>query len=440
MADDLPASVEAEEAVLGAILTAPEVIWDVLPVVRPADFYIVRHRWIFECIVDLVEARRSPDYLSVVEALKASGKLDETGGPAYVGGLMREALMPYRAPEHAALVRELSRKRQLARLAQQLAEMAYDRSLAADEALGRAESALFAIAQDRPGRSVEPLGRVMAEYFEHLGYLRDHPEALRGIPTGFVDLDRILHGLRKTEMITIAGRPAMGKTSLLVDIALNAARQGCRVAAFSLEMSDRSLARRLVASETGIDGQALDQAALSDDDWGRVAGAVGRLGELPIVLDDSPDLTPLELRSKCRAVAAGRGLDLVVVDYLQLMSSDRPAENRVQEISAISRGLKALAKELDVPVVVAAQLNRAVEARGDKRPQVADLRESGQIEQDSDVVMLLYRDEVYNPDTVHKNVAEVIVGKQRQGPTGVCRLRYDGARTRFQNLAREVIL
>jgi len=438
----VPHSVEAEEAVLGSILINPEALFDVAPFLRPEDFYIVRNGWIWDAILTLHDRREPVDFLTVVEELERRGQLEEVGGSAYITSLINAVPTPIHAEAYGRIVERTALRRRLINAAGEIAKIAYEDAGEVDEVIDRAEATLFGVTERRLAKELVPIKQVISEYYDRIQYLYDHRGEMIGVPTSFIDLDKLLGGLQKSDLIIVAGRPGSGKTSLVLTIALNAARKfGQRVALFSLEMSAEQLVQRLVAAETGIDSQRLRLGDLKEDEWPRFVQATSRLADTRIFIDDTPSISALQLRTKCRRLYAEYGIDLIIVDYLQLMSGDFRSENRVQEISYISRSLKALARELNVPVLAAAQLSRAVEQRQDKRPVLSDLRESGSIEQDSDVVMFIYREDLYDPDTERKNIAEVHVAKHRNGPTGTVELFFRSQLTQFTNLmTRDVSL
>ncbi len=418
-----PHNVEAEEAVLGSLLIDPEAIFRVSPFLRPDDFYIVKNGWIYEAILSLHERRQPADFVTVCDELENRGQLEEVGGPAYITYLINAVPTSIHVEAYAHIVERTAIRRRLISAASQIASFAYQEDQNVDEVIDRAESVLFSVSQRRASRDLVPIRQVVADYYDRIAYLYEHRGEPLGVPTGFIDLDRLLGGLQRSDLVIIAARPGVGKTSLMLAIALAAARKyKQKVAIFSLEMSSEQLVQRLMSSETGIDSQRLRLGDLHEDEWPTFVEAAGRLSDTMLFIDDTPGLSAMQLRTKARRLHAEYGLDLIMVDYLQLMSGDFRSENRVQEISYISRSLKGLARELNVPLVAASQLSRAVEQRHDKRPILSDLRESGSIEQDADVVMFIYRDEMYNPDTELKNIADIIVAKHRHGPTGTVQL------------------
>lgn len=430
-------NVEAEEAVLGSVLLTPETLVEILPIVREEDFFIVRHRWVWEAIVNLHNNKNPIDYLTVVSVLEESGRLEEVGGSAFIIKLTSNTPTSTNADGYARIVSRAATRRRLVEAASRVAQAAYDNNLDLDEVVDRAEQAIFEVTERRLERDLVPVGHVMEEYFRRVEYLNQHAGTLMGVPTGFSDLDRKLNGMQKSDLLIVAGRPGMGKTSLLLTIMLNAARQNQRVAVFSLEMSNEQVVQRLVSGDTRIPSQRLREGQLDGRDWESFVAATESIGKLPVHLDDTPLIGVNEMRAKARRLHMEYGLDLIVVDYLQLLSGDSRTDNRVQEISYISRALKGLARDLNVPVMSAAQLSRAVEQRQDKRPMLSDLRESGSIEQDADVVMFIYRDEYYDPEGTEKpNLAEIVIAKHRNGPTGTVDLYFEKELAQFKNMAK----
>lgn len=449
-----PQNREAEEALLGAVLINPEAFFEVASFLSPADFYIHRNGWIWESFQHLVERQAPIDVLTVSEELERQGRLGESGGAAYLAALMNNVPTSLHAEAYGHIVEEQAVRRRLLLAASTIAQAAHDPRMSVLEVMGEAEKAVFEVSQQRLARDVEPIKRVISEYFDRLEYIIRNPEESIGIPTGFTDLDRLLGGLQRSDLLIVAGRPGLGKSAMLLSIAKNVAQKhGKCVAMFSLEMSNEQLVQRLISQETSIDSHKLRLGEISETDWKVFTHAASTLSDVRIFLDDTPALTPLQLRSKCRRLHLEYKLDLILVDYLQLMGSDIRSENRVQEVSYISRYLKALARELNVPVVAAAQLSREVEKRGGKVPQLSDLRESGSLEQDSDVVMFIHRQEDKMPPPMESGAAsrrapaalnetivtEIIVAKHRHGPTGSVKLIFFPARTRFENAATRSI-
>jgi len=434
-----PHSIEAEEAVLGSILISPDALFEVISFLKPEDFFIVRHAWIFDGMLALHERRDPIDYLTVVSELEQTSKLAEVGGAAYVLSLINKTPSALNVEGYGRIVERMALRRKLIDAASQIARVAHSDETDIDNVIGKAEQAVFDVTERRLARDLIPIKDAVSEYFDHVSFMSRHQEEVMGVPTGFIDLDRMLGGLQRSDLLIIAARPGMGKTSWLNSIVMNAARMNQRVAMFSLEMSNEQLIQRFVSAETNIPSHKLREGKLDEKDWSQFLAATQYMGTLPIHMDDTPALSTSELRTKARRLHLEFGLDLIVIDYLQLMTTPYRSENRVQEISYISRALKQLARELNVPVVAAAQLSRAVEQRTDKRPQLSDLRESGSIEQDSDVVMFIYREAYYNPETPQGNIAEIHVAKHRHGPTGSVELIFIPALTQFQNAARQTI-
>jgi replicative DNA helicase len=432
-----PSNVEAEEAVLGSILINPDALFDVATFLKAEDFFLVKNGWVWDSVIALHERREPIDFLTVTDELERQGRLQEIGGPVYISQLMDTVPSSIHAEAYGRIVEQTALRRRLLGAASEVAQLAYDERENIELVLDRAEQALFSVSERRLTRDVQPIKDIVTRYYDHIQELSERDDALLGVPTGFGLIDKLLGGLQRSDLIIVAGRPGMGKTGLMLNIALTAARRyRKRVALFSLEMSDEQLVGRLVAAETGIDSQRLRRGALTQSEWHLFAEATGRLGETMIFIDDTPSITPLQLRTKCRRLYAEYGLDLIVLDYLQLMSSDFRNDNRVQEISYISRQLKGLARELNIPVLAAAQLSRAVEQRQIKRPMLSDLRESGSIEQDADVVMFIYRDEYYNEATDKPNIAEVNIAKHRNGPTDMVELYFKKELAQFRELER----
>ncbi len=419
----VPHNIEAEEAVLGSLLIDAEAIFRVSPFLKPDDFYIVKNGWIYDVILNLHERRQPSDFLTDCDELENREQLEEVGGAAYIASLINSVPTAIHVEAYGHIVERTALRRRLISAASQIASFAYEEEQTIDEVIDRSEATLFSISQRRIARDLVPIKQVLADYYDRIAYLYEHRGEPLGIPTGYIDLDKLLGGLQRSDLIIVAARPGVGKTSMLLAMALTAARKHKqKVAIFSLEMSNEQLVQRLMSSETGIDSQRLRLGDLQESEWPKFVEAAGRLSDAMLFIDDTPSISALQLRTKARRIHAEFGLDLIMVDYLQLMSGEFRGENRVQEISYISRALKGLSRELNVPVVAASQLSRAVEQRHDKRPILSDLRESGSIEQDADVVMFIYRDEMYNPDTEQKNIADVIVAKHRHGPTGTIQL------------------
>jgi replicative DNA helicase len=418
----VPHNVEAEESVLGSLLIDPEALFRVAPFLRPDDFYIRKNGWIYEAILDLHERREPVDFVTLCSELEGRGQLEEVGGAAYVTQLINTVPSAIHVEAYGRIVEQTAIRRRLIGAAGDIAQLAYQEAEEIGQVLDQAEQVLFGISQRRLTRDISTIQDAVRSYYDRIEYLYEHQGEPLGVPTGFVDMDRILGGLQRSDLIILAARPGVGKTSLALSIARHAAGMGKHVGLFSLEMSAEQLVQRLVSAETGIDAQQLRLGRLKEHEWPLFVQATGVLSDLPVFIDDTPALSALQLRTKARRIHAEHGLDLIVVDYLQLMTGDTRTENRVQEVSYISRMLKALARELDVPLLSLSQLSRAVEQRSDKRPVLSDLRESGSLEQDADVVMFIYREELYQPETEKQHIADIIIAKHRNGPTGVIQL------------------
>jgi replicative DNA helicase len=435
-----PHSIEAEEALLGSLLIDPDALFEVNGFLRPEAFYRMQNRWIYEAILSLSDRREPVDLITLTEELRRREQLAEIGGEAYVIGLLNTVPTAINAPSYGRLVEATAIRRKLVSAASAIANLAYDEREDINVVIDRSEQTLFAISEERTTRDLVPIRQIAGDYLDRIQELRERGDDFVGIPTGFTDLDRLLGGLNKSDLIIIAARPGMGKTSLQNAMALTAAtKHGKRIAMFNLEMSGEQLVQRMIAAETKIDSQRLRRGQLAEQEMPIFMEAVGRLSETKIFIDDTPSITPNQLRTKCRRLYAEHGLDLVMIDYLQLMQGERSTNNRVQEISEISRGLKGLARELNVPVLAASQLSRAVEQRAEKRPLLSDLRESGSIEQDADIVMFIYRDDYYNDASERPNIAEINVAKHRNGPTGSIDLYWHGKLATFRNLQRQEI-
>jgi len=406
------------------------------------DFYSDAHRIVYRHVTQLIGEGKPADVVTVSEALASTQKLDYVGGLAYLGALAQNVPTAANIRHYANIVRERSILRQLAATASEIAESAFNPlGRSAKTVLDEAEAKVLHIAEQgaRGGQHFQEVGKLLVSVVERIEtlYNRDDPSDVTGIATGFTDLDKKTAGFQPGDLIIIAGRPAMGKTSLALNIGEHVALDAKRpVAVFSMEMGGSQLALRLIGSVGRLDQHKLRTGRLASEDWDKLSNALGRLNEAPILIDETPALNAIELRSRARRLAKQYGgLGLVIVDYLQLMQATSQGENRATELSEISRSMKALAKELQVPVVALSQLNRSLEQRTDKRPVMSDLRESGALEQDADVILFIYRDEVYNPDSKDKGSAEIIISKQRNGPTGTVHLTFLGEFTRFENAA-----
>ncbi|HZF12341.1 MAG TPA: replicative DNA helicase [Thermoanaerobaculia bacterium] len=433
----LPHSEESERAVLGAVLLDPEVLPTITGRLRPEDFYLERHHTLFAAMVQLQEERVTIDLRTLQAKLEQQGKFEATGGIAYLASLDLDLPDLGRVDAYVEIVKERSVRRRLIEASNRIIRDCLDGGLTAQAALAHAEREVLGLGEEAVQRGFTQLSEVLHATLEEL---EERPGAtLTGVPSGFIDLDRITHGLNRGNLIIVAGRPGMGKTSLALNIAQHVSiREKRAVGVFSLEMSQQELSLRVLCSEAGVAFSRLRAGALSQKQWSSIVQTVRHTSDAPLFIDDSPNPTLLEVASKSRRLKAERGLALVILDYLQLMQAGGKYENRNLEIAAISRGLKQLAKELEVPVIALSQLSRQPERRGsDHRPQLADLRESGSIEQDADMVAFIYRDEVYNPDQEeNKNRAELIIAKHRNGETGVIELVFIGETTTFRNLDR----
>lgn len=431
-----PQNVEAEQAVLGTILLQDKALIKIVDLLEPDDFYRDAHKTIFKAMVALFEKREPQDLITVTGLLNDQNKLETIGGAGYLASLTD--IIPFIGTlvHHAHIIRKKSILRRLIQTTSEVAARCYDAQDDIDTLIDEAEKTIFEIAHSKKGPGFQPMSTVVPLAFDRITKLFDKKEHITGIATGYDELDRMTAGLQPAELIILAARPSMGKTALAMNFVQHAALiDKVPVAVFSLEMSVESLALRMLCSLGPIDSQRVRTGRLHDNDWPKLTRATGMLSEAPIFIDDSAGLTVLEMRAKARRLKSEVDLGMIVVDYLQLMQGKTSSENRTQEISDISRSLKAMAKELGVPVVALSQLNRSLENRTDKRPQLADLRESGAIEQDADVIMFIYRDEVYNrsEDNPNRGLAEIIVGKQRNGPTGVVKLTFLGEYTKFEN-------
>ena len=434
-----PHSVEAEQAVLGGLLLDNST-WDAIADRLTAeDFYRRDHQQIFAAIAELAGRSEPADAVTLAEHLAAKGEAEDTGGLAYLAGLARDTPTAANIRAYADIVRERALLRHLIRVSGEIAASAYaSEGRPAKDLVDEAERLVFQIAEAgrRTGSGFVALKDILGETIDRLDMLHENQGQLTGISTGYTDLDRMTAGLQPGDLVIVAGRPSMGKTTFALNIGENAAiSAGVPVAVFSMEMSREQLSMRMISSLGRVDQSHLRTGMFGDEDWARINGAIAQMKTAPIYIDDSGALTPTEVRARARRLSRERGLGLIIVDYLQLMQVPGTKENRATEISEISRSLKALAKELRVPVIALSQLNRGVEQRTDKKPVMSDLRESGAIEQDADVIMLIYREEVYDQDTPRKGIADIIIAKQRNGPTGEVHLTFLGKYTRFENMA-----
>jgi len=432
-----PQSVEAEQAVLGSILLDNDSLHQVVEILEVEDFYREAHRKIFASMLELYNKNEPSDLITLTESLNQKKQLEEVGGASYLSSLVDNIPTAANVLYYAKIVREKSVLRKTITAATEIITRGYENREDVDSLLDFAENRIFQISEYQIKPSFYPLREILKSSFLTIEKLYERRELITGVPSGFHDLDTLTSGFQDSDLIIIAGRPSMGKTSFALNIARNAAvEKNIPVAIFSLEMSKEQIALRMLCSEGKIDAHKLRGGFLSESDWPKLTRAAGILSEAPIFIDDSAGINVLEMRAKARRLKKDQKLGLIIVDYLQLMREKGGAESREQEISAISRSLKALAKELNIPVIALSQLNRRVEERQNKRPQLADLRESGAIEQDADVILFIYRDEIYNENSSDKGIAEVIIGKQRNGPSGrTVKLVFIDKYTLFENYA-----
>ncbi|AVX21861.1 primary replicative DNA helicase [Carboxydocella sporoproducens DSM 16521] len=433
-----PHNLDAEQSVLGSMLLDQEAVFKAMEIIRAEDFYRDAHRLIFEAICDLADRSEPVDIITVAEELRQRGQLDKVGGAAYIATLSGIVPTAANVEYYARIIREKSLLRALISAATRIAQLGYEGEAEAEEILMQAEKMIYDLSQRKASRTFATMHEILMETFDRIEYLYQNKGDVTGVPTGFIDLDRLTSGLQPSDLIIVAARPAMGKTSFCLNIAQHAAiKAGIPVAIFSLEMSREQLVQRMLCSEAMVDQHRLRTGQLTEQDWPRLVRAVGPMAQAPIFIDDTVGISVLEMRAKCRRLKAEHGLGLVIIDYLQLMQGSRRSESRQQEISEISRALKGLARELNVPVIALSQLSRAVEQTHDKRPNLSHLRESGAIEQDADIVSFIYREEYYNPDTEKKGIAEIIIAKHRNGPVGSVELGFLNEFTKFVNLERQ---
>ena len=431
-----PQNLEAEESVLGGILLDPDAIGRIADLIPPDAFYLKAHREIFRTALMLHSQGKPTDLTAMSAWLADTGSLEKIGGNNRLVELVERVTSTASIEQVAGLIADKFLRRQLIRSGNDVIKLGFDQNLPMEEALDQAEQKIFAISQEKPSKGLTPTAEILTSTFNEIES-RSIGTSVAGIPVNFYDLDTMTQGLQRSDLIIVAGRPAMGKTSIVLNLAKNVAQlHDLPVCIFSLEMSKEQLTYRLLSMEVGIESGRLRTGRLQQEEWPLLGQGINTLGQLPMYLDDKPNSTVLEMRSLCRRLIAeqGKELGLIVIDYLQLMEGSTP-DNRVQELSRITRGLKGMARELKVPVVALSQLSRGVESRTNKRPMLSDLRESGSIEQDADLVLMIYRDEYYNPDTTDKGITEVIVTKHRNGPIGTVKLLFEPQFTRFRNLA-----
>jgi len=413
-----PHNRQAEEAVLGSVLINPESYYDVAQILEAGYFYIIRNRWVWDIFTKLHENRSPIDILTVSEELENRNQLEEVGGQAYLLMLVNQTPSSLNAEAYAKIVEETSVRRRMLASANEMAKLAYQQDKPIERIIDSAEKSVFNLSERRIRRDLQSIQTVVSKYYDRVSQLYQRNEEVYGVPTGLADLDKLLGGLQKSDLLIIAGRPASGKTGFLLTVAKNAAMKHKKhVAMFSLEMSNEQLVQRMIAQETGINTQNLRSGKIGENQWDLFTKAIEVLGDAKIYLDDTPALTPIQMRTKCRRLHLEHHIDLILVDYIQLMSSESRTDNRVQEVSYISRNLKTLARELNVPVLAAAQLSRAVEQRSDKKPILSDLRESGSLEQDADIVMFIHKKDGIPSENEKTELIELVVAKHRNGPT-----------------------
>jgi replicative DNA helicase len=433
-----PQNAEAEASLLGALLIDTDAIVKIADNLAAVDFYDKRHQRIYEAIVQLYELRSDIDVLTLTDQLRNNGHLDQIGGPSYLTELTNFVPTAAHVEQYADIVSQKAMRRRLINASKEIVDLGYDETKQLRELIEEAETRLFEVSQQHVKQDVISLEAILAESFDRLDDLHKDKQKIRGIPTGFKDIDNLLAGFQRSDLVILAARPSMGKTALALNFAHNVAVQAAQpVLIFSLEMSKEQLVDRLLSMESGVDAWALRTGNLTDADFEKIGHAMGTLSEAQIFIDDSPGITISDLRTKARREAHQRPLGLIIVDYLQLMSGGSRFGgdgNRVQEISEISRGLKGIARELNVPVLALSQLSRSVESRSPQIPQLADLRESGSIEQDADVVAFIYREEYYNPETDRRKLTDLFIKKHRNGPTGGVELYFDNEKQRFRSV------
>lgn len=432
-----PQNIDAEQSVLGAILIDREAIYKVMRILQPGDFYRESHRIIYESMLLLNESGSPVDMITLSDQLRQQGDLEKVGGVAAIAMLAEMVPTAANVEYYARIVEEKSLLRSLINLSTRIASMGYEEQEEPEKLITEAEQMIMALGNRRASQAFFTIKEILLKVFPHLEFLYNNRGVITGVPTSFADLDQICCGFQPGDFIILAGRPSMGKTSLGLCIGYNAAlKHNIPVGVFSLEMSKEQLAQRILCAEAKVDQQRLRNGTLDEDDWLKLHETAGKLSKAPIYIDDTPGISIRQLRAKARQLKAEKGLGLIIIDYLQLLQGSRRAENRQQEISEISRSLKGLAKELQIPVLALAQLSRSVEQRPNKRPVMSDLRESGSLEQDADIVMFIYRDEYYNPESEKKGIAEVIVSKHRNGPVGSVELVFLKEYTKFVSILK----
>jgi replicative DNA helicase len=433
----LPSNLDAERATLGSVLMDRDAIIAVAAWLAPDHFYLEKHRWIFEAMLNCYARRVPPDLQTVADDLRRTSRLAEVGDLAFLVELSNSVPTAYHVEYYARIVERTAVLRRLIQAGGKIAALGYDETDDVEQTLDQAEQELFSVSQRKGMQGFMPLAQIIDQYYEYLNDVQERGPEMAGLPTHFIDFDRLTGGLHKSDLLIIAARPGVGKSSFAMSIAYNMAMMNSSsVGIFSLEMGRDQLLQRLLATFTGIDSQRLRTGRFSTQELQTIMDAMGQFSSAPIFIDDTPGITVNEVRSKARRLQAESGLDMLIIDYLQLMSgSGRRNDNRVQEVSEISRALKGLARELNIPVLALSQLSRAVEGRTSHVPMLSDLRESGSIEQDADIVMFIYREEMYDKDTDKKGIAEIHIAKHRNGPLGVVNLFFDQRTTRFRDLA-----
>ena len=439
---EFPYSQEAEEAVIGSVLLDDSVFPTLSQSLNADDFFFPRHIYIWECFKRLAERREPIDIITLADELKAIGRFVDAGGDAYITHLLTNIPTSHNVGVYGRIVEKNAVRRKLLRASEEIKALAMNAEMEIEQVVQSAEDKIFTVTENQVKREFVSMNTAVNDYFDRIEFLMQNPHISLGVPSGFTDLDALLGGFQKSDLIIFAGRPGMGKTSFMLSAAMNAARLNRRIAIFSMEMGTEQIVQRIFAMETRINSQKLRIARLDQKEYVTFVKVAGQLSEHHLYIDDTPALTPNQMRTKCRRLQHEHGIDMVIVDYIQLMNGGQNyGNNRVQEVSYISRSMKELARELNVPIISAAQLSRAVEQRQDKRPLLSDLRESGSIEQDADIVMFLYRDVIYNEATEFPNQADIIIAKHRNGPTGTISLYFDETITRFMDItARPVSL
>jgi replicative DNA helicase len=434
-----PQNLDAEMSLLGAVLIDEETLADITEFVKPHDFYDKRHGLIYDAMIRLYEKHKPVDLLTLTDELKKKNDIETIGGSAYLTELTNYVPTAAHAAAYAELVSQKAIRRRLIKASAEISEISYDEEQSTEELLQKAEAELFSVSDQSLKQDLVPIEAILTDSFDRMEELHRNKGALRGVRTGYRDLDNMTAGLQRSDLIILAARPAMGKTTLVTNLAYNVATIAKQpVLFFSLEMSKEQLVDRMLADASGVDAWNIRTGNLSDDDFSKLSDAMGEMAEAPIFIDDTPGVTTLEMRTKARRIAHEQPLGLIIIDYLQLMQgSGRSDGNRVQEVSEISRGLKLVARELNVPVIALSQLSRSVETRSPQIPQLSDLRESGSIEQDADIVMFIYREAYYNPETERENITDLIIAKHRNGPTGRVELFFHPERLRFMSLDRK---